>query len=79
MIIPSIGRIVHFILPTGEHRPAIIVKVWDRAPHESTPVNLQVFTDGENEALPNVMHRCGAYQAPANQGQVGTWHESERV
>jgi hypothetical protein len=22
------GRIVHYVLPTGEHRPAIVVQVW---------------------------------------------------
>lgn len=40
----SIGRIVHFVMPDGTHRPAIVVAVNDK---ES--VNLQVFFDGENE------------------------------
>jgi hypothetical protein len=40
------GRIVHFVMPNDEHRPAIIVKVWD---HGQGTVNLQVFTDGSND------------------------------
>ena len=49
---PTIGRIVHFILPNGEHRPAFIVRVW---PNEygneeiKDGVNLQVFIDGTND------------------------------
>lgn len=39
------GRIVHFVMPDGKHRPAIIVQVWNP---EGT-VNLQVFTDGLND------------------------------
>lgn len=41
------GRIVHFVMPNGEHRPAIVVKVWSK---ESGVSNLQVFTDGHNDA-----------------------------
>lgn len=40
------GRIVHFVLPNGEHRPAMVVKVWNK---ETGYVNLQVFTDGPND------------------------------
>ena len=40
------GRIVHFVMPDGEHRPAIIVKVWSK---ESGLVNVQVFTDSTND------------------------------
>jgi hypothetical protein len=49
----SIGRLVHFVLPNGEHRPAIVVRVWpDEFPNnteEKTGVNLQVFLDGTND------------------------------
>ena len=45
---PSIGRIVHYVLPDGtypgEHRPAIIVRTWS-----PTTVQLQVFVDGTND------------------------------
>jgi hypothetical protein len=47
---PSVGRIVHFVLPEGsnyegEHRAAIITQVWQPLSHESAPgmSNLQVF------------------------------------
>lgn len=40
------GRIVHFVMPNGDHRPAIIVRVWNKA---TGYVNLQVFTDGSND------------------------------
>jgi len=46
MIIDVDGSIVHFVLPSGAHRPAIIVRVC----HQKTGVcNLQVFTDGAND------------------------------
>jgi len=40
------GRIVHYVLPSGGHRPAIVVRVCDTA---RTVCNLQVFTDGSND------------------------------
>jgi hypothetical protein len=49
----SIGRIVHFVLPNGEHRPAIVVRVWPEEfpnnSHDHTGLNLQVFLDGAND------------------------------
>ncbi len=42
------GRIVHFVMPSHEHRPAIVVKVWDRSGQAGTS-NLQVITDGPND------------------------------
>lgn len=48
------GRIVHFVLPDGrnpgEHRPAIIVRVWPTM-RESGHVNMLVFTDCTNDYL----------------------------
>jgi hypothetical protein len=38
------GRIVHYILPDGNHTPAIITKVWN----DKGLVNLQVITDCSN-------------------------------
>lgn len=46
------GRIVHFVMPNGEHRPAIVVRVWDIGSVCDGYVNLQVFTDGSNDARP---------------------------
>lgn len=50
------GRIVHYVLPdgrhAGEHRPAIVVKVWhmpDGSVQDNGLCNLQVFVDGTND------------------------------
>lgn len=47
----KIGNIVHYVLQSGinkgEHRPAIIVRVWTL--HSPDMVNLQVFTDSSND------------------------------
>lgn len=44
------GRIVHYVIPDGpkggEHRPAMIVRIWDA---HTGYVNLQVFFDGTND------------------------------
>ncbi len=89
-MIPSIGRIVHFVLPSGEHRPAIIVRIWDLVPTERSCVQLQVFVDGSNDAadlydgeravLPpvNAVWRTSVRQDPSGQ-TPGTWHEAERA
>jgi hypothetical protein len=50
------GRIVHFVMPNGQHRPAIVVRVWrvtqaegSALPPENGCSQLQVFTDGSND------------------------------
>ena len=52
---PSIGRTVHYVLNEGrnpgEHRPAIIVKVWEHTPE--ILVQLQVFTDSDKAGIYN--------------------------
>lgn len=58
------GRIVHYVLPNGEHRPAIVVKVWrvlvgdpnvllHEEPPENGCCNLQVFMDADAEGKYN--------------------------
>lgn len=46
------GRMVHYVLPNGthvgEHRPAVIVRVWD---HGTGYCNLMVFNDGTNDGV----------------------------
>lgn len=84
-MIPSIGRIVHFVLPNGEHRPAIIVRVSEEKPTENSVVQLQVFTDGSNDASQHqrenslgLLWRTSVRQD--NEAKLpGTWHEAERV
>jgi len=41
------GRIVHFVMPDGQHRPAIVVRKWN---DYNGCCNLQVFLDGTNDA-----------------------------
>lgn len=47
----AVGRIVHYVMPNGQHRPAVVVRVWgeEMCPAGET-VQLQVFTDGSNDA-----------------------------
>ena len=79
---PSIGRIVHYVLrdgrSAGEHRPAIIVRVWEP---EAGYVNLQVLTDGANdgaEAGSGMIWATSVFPDEQFQGP-GTWHWPERV
>lgn len=68
----TIGRIVHYVMPNGVHRPAIVVQVWDPA---NGRANLQVFTDGANDG---VEYSRGLYWATSAQHSMteepGTWH-----
>jgi len=42
------GRMVHYVMPSHEHRPAIVVRVWDHNGNTGTS-NLTVFVDGRND------------------------------
>lgn len=75
---PSVGRIVHYVLPDGRnrgtHRPALIVAVWSE-----TIVNLQVFTDGPNDGNDYVTGQVWRTSVRfAEEGDFGTWHWPER-
>lgn len=83
---PTVGRIVHYVLPEGksqgEHRPAIVVHVWSHSHEYGGSVQLQVFTDsGEdrayNDGLPQVMWATSVKFDPTA-GDLGTWHWPER-
>ena len=86
--VPSIGRVVHFILDEGrsfgQHRPAIITRVWARADQVTpeTAVQLQVFADGTNDDIQggaNVVWKSSRqYRDPSEQA-AGTWHWPEYV
>lgn len=75
---PTIGRIVHYVLNpyTGEHRPAIIVGAYG-----NNIVNLQVFTDGDNDAD---LSNSGTFWASSVEQseefkERNTWHWPERT
>lgn len=75
------GRIVHYVLPDdndcltpGQHRPAIVVKVW----HEGA-VNLQVFTDFDNDYPRSDGHIWATSVEYDENKTEGTWHWIERA
>lgn len=70
----GIGRIVHFVMTNGEHRPATIVRVWDKS---TGYVNLQVFTDGENDGEDNTIWRSSVNYS--EDFRVYSWHWPEFV
>lgn len=75
------GRIVHFVTEWGEHRPAIVVKVW-RDLQGSPPgySNLQVFSDGSNDGdwgRPNVVWETAV--SFSEEPKPHTWHWIKRA
>jgi hypothetical protein len=68
------GRIVHYVMPDGEHRAAIVVKVWDHE-GETGCANLQIFTDGTNDLTygPNLWWKTSVLADNADK-KIGTWH-----
>lgn len=80
--VPSIGRVVHFVLDIGrskgEHRPAIIVRIWDVDPKPESLCQLQVFTDDNNDGLPPVLWATSVHQ-DAETKAPRTWHWPEFV
>lgn len=77
----TIGRVVHYVMPDGAHRPALIVNDWHdiSAPCEGY-ANLQVFTDGPNDGDE---YKSGLYWATSichsEDPRPGTWHFPEYV
>jgi len=70
------GRIVHYVLPdgpsAGQHRPAIVVKNWGGG-----GVQLQVFTDGQNDGAENVVWVTSILHSETK--EKNTWHWIERA
>ena len=81
---PTIGRVVHFVMLGGKHRPATIVEVW---PNDM--VNLQVALDGPNDPSPHnepnsdystASHMWrGSIYHDEDQKAPNTWHWPEYV
>jgi hypothetical protein len=75
------GSIVHFVLEggphKGEHRPAIVVKVWDKA---TGYVNLIVFLDGTNDATSPefIIHWATSVHYDESK-ELRTWHWIEKA
>lgn len=93
--IPTVGRIVHYVMSdgrsAGDHRPAIIVRVWgeEQVASGQLPesalgtVQLQVFTDGTNDESIDTAYTSGiAWKTSVRHDELagnGTWHWPERV
>lgn len=85
------GRMVHYVLSLdreyipvhkhGEHRPAVVVKVWrDSQGYPQDTVQLQVFVDGENDGFSNIQAAMWKTSVPYDpEGKPGTWHWIERA
>lgn len=79
------GRIVHYVLnegiSKGQHRPAIVVRVWrtlpDNKPQDNGVCQLQVFTDAVNDTLDPVMWKTSIVHDAS--GKPGTWHWVEKA
>lgn len=84
--VPSISCVVHYVLEAGphqgEHRPALIVRVWGDTPESL--VNLQVFVDGSNDYYkhqgpePLTLWRTSVHRNDSA-AVLGTWHWPEFV
>lgn len=81
------GRIVHFVLQdgphAGEHRPAIVVKVWrqgDGTPPANGYSNLVVFMDGTNDgaSYAGCVHWATSIAYSA-EPKPRTWHWIEKA
>lgn len=84
------GRIVHYVMPSGEHRPAIVVRDWHSTSDDGY-VNLLVFTDGYNDSnnLPESLAsekeniKRGTFWAPSvfydADKKTHTWHWIEKA
>jgi hypothetical protein len=73
----GVGRIVHFVMPEGVVRPAIVIRVWDKNVGD---VNLQVFLDGDNDSAEGAPAgvKWASSRLYSESGEVGTWHWPER-
>ncbi len=82
------GRIVHFVMDSGyskgEHRPAIVVKVWrkaDGSPPDNGCCNLQVVCDSDgpqsNDGIGPLLWATSRVYSETH--EPGTWHWVERA
>ena len=84
-----VGKLVHYVLEggrcKGEHRPAIVVRDWSNtgASYPDGTVNMQVFTDGQNDGFlelnhpVNVIWRTSIHHSEDK--EPGTWHQIEKA
>jgi hypothetical protein len=81
------GRMVHFVMPSGEHRPAVVVRVWHISDSPEGYSNLLVFVDGSNdvkrsEGDPNKEPVTTIWETSVHYSEnhePRTWHWIERA
>lgn len=76
------GRMVHFVMPNGDHRPAVIVNAWKGVSvyQQQGKVNLQVFTDFSNDGKEYESGRYWATSIPySEEPKPNTWHWIEKA
>lgn len=75
------GRIVHYVLEGGRHRPAIVVMVCPKGwGYPDGAVQLQVFTDGSNDGKEyesGMVWRTSVQYSETQEPE--TWHWIERA
>jgi len=74
------GRMVHFVMPDGEHRAAVVVRVWrPQIPERPGYCNLSVFTDCGNDGPGNETgFRRETSIIYSEAKEPNTWHWIER-
>lgn len=75
------GRIVHYVLPNGEHRAAMIVRAWKprQVGGDAGVANLHVFYDGSNDDAVNEQGNAWVTSVHYSEDpQPRTWHWIEQ-
>ena len=70
------GRIVHFVMPGGEHHAALVARVWDGA---LGIVTLAVFMDGSDDTHLGGSIRWASAVRFSPALEPHTWHWIERA
>lgn len=70
----SVGRIVHYVMPNGQHRAAMVINV---DPSDPRP-DLRVFTH-PMDGLEYSNGMLFVEKVPMSEGDVGTYHWPEKV
>jgi hypothetical protein len=79
---PKLGDHVFYVLAphdgdgrnANQARPAIITRIWDSTSLPTSCVQLQVFTDGQNDGLANVEWRTSIHQSSVDAPMPGQFY-----
>lgn len=68
------GRMVHYVISNGDHRPSVIVNAWKDQGYGHGEVNLTVFLDWQNDLNPKGIDWQTSVPFDDDQKRPGTWH-----